>query len=109
MPSHFKRFSIKMFTFTKDDEVLKDEVTAKSSLLDICDSRQPCILNPPVPPQIYVHCDALICDTNSQADGACSGQCVNPPDVNNSKFQGKGVKRGEHGLISIFKVTPVLL
>uniref|UniRef100_A0A3B4WAJ3 Zona pellucida protein AX 1 n=1 Tax=Seriola lalandi dorsalis TaxID=1841481 RepID=A0A3B4WAJ3_SERLL len=45
VPSHFKRFSMKMFTFTKDDEVLKDE--------------------------IYVHCDAVICDTNSQADGAC--------------------------------------
>lgn len=26
VPSHFKRFSIKMFTFTKDNEVLKDEV-----------------------------------------------------------------------------------
>lgn len=26
VPSHYKRFSIKMFTFTKDNEVLKDEV-----------------------------------------------------------------------------------
>ncbi|XP_044185572.1 uncharacterized protein LOC122965511 [Thunnus albacares] len=68
IPSHIKRFSIKMFTFTKDEEVLKDE--------------------------IYVHCDAVICDTNSQADGACSGQCVHPTTLSNSRFQGvKGVKR----------------
>lgn len=26
VPSHFKRFSMKMFTFAKDDEILKDEV-----------------------------------------------------------------------------------
>ena len=26
VPSHIKRFSVKMFTFTKDEEVLKDEV-----------------------------------------------------------------------------------
>lgn len=26
VPSHVKRFSMKMFTFTKDEEVLKDEV-----------------------------------------------------------------------------------
>lgn len=26
VPSHVKRFSIKMFTFTRDEDVLKDEV-----------------------------------------------------------------------------------
>lgn len=26
VPSHIKRFSMKMFTFTKEEEVLKDEV-----------------------------------------------------------------------------------
>lgn len=26
IPTHIKRFSVKMFTFTKDEEVLKDEV-----------------------------------------------------------------------------------
>ncbi|XP_053192910.1 zona pellucida protein AX 1 [Scomber japonicus] len=68
VPSHFKRFSLKMFTFTKDEEVLKDE--------------------------IYVHCDAVICDTNSKADSACSGQCVHPTSLSNSRYQGtKGVKR----------------
>ncbi|XP_039981513.1 uncharacterized protein LOC120789089 [Xiphias gladius] len=65
VPSHIKRFSMKMFTFTKDEEVLKDE--------------------------IYVHCDAVICDTNSQADGTCRGQCVHPTDLSNSRHQ--GVKR----------------
>lgn len=34
VPSHIKRFSIKMFTFTKDEEVLKDEV--KKNLLALC-------------------------------------------------------------------------
>ncbi|XP_024912763.1 uncharacterized protein LOC103380918 isoform X1 [Cynoglossus semilaevis] len=64
VPSHFKRFSIKMFTFTRDDEVLKDE--------------------------IHVHCDALICDTSSNADGACRGQC-STPDLNNFRYP--GIKR----------------
>ncbi|KAF1376732.1 hypothetical protein PFLUV_G00214520 [Perca fluviatilis] len=63
VPSHIKRFSVKMFTFTKDEEVLKDE--------------------------IYVHCDAVICDTNSQADGSCRGQCVHPTGLGNAKHQGR--------------------
>ncbi|XP_076612518.1 uncharacterized protein LOC143336320 [Chaetodon auriga] len=67
-PSHVKRFSIKMFTFTKDEEVLKDE--------------------------IYVHCDALICDTKSQADRACRGQCVHRTGTANAQHQGiKGVRK----------------
>ncbi|XP_071396797.1 zona pellucida protein AX 1 [Centroberyx affinis] len=64
VPSHFKRFSMKMFTFTKEEEVLKD--------------------------QIYVHCDAVICETNNHTDGICSGQCASrtrPERMN-------GVKRG---------------
>ncbi|XP_070705199.1 zona pellucida protein AX 1 [Pempheris klunzingeri] len=65
VPSHFKRFSVKMFTFTKDEEILKDE--------------------------IYIHCDAVICDTNSQADGACRGQCVHPAGMSNSR---QGIKGG---------------
>lgn len=32
IPSHFKRFSINMFTFTKDDAILKDEVQGFYSL-----------------------------------------------------------------------------
>ncbi|KAK5903185.1 hypothetical protein CgunFtcFv8_006988 [Champsocephalus gunnari] len=59
VPSHIKRFSVKMFTFTKDDQVLKD--------------------------QIYIHCDAVICDTSSQADGSCRGQCVHPPGQSYSR------------------------
>ncbi|KAK5903406.1 hypothetical protein CgunFtcFv8_007189 [Champsocephalus gunnari] len=51
-----------MFTFTKDDEVLND--------------------------QIYVHCDAVICDTSSQADGSCRGQCVHPPGQSYSRPAG---------------------
>ncbi|KAM9354958.1 uncharacterized protein KZ484_013134 [Pholidichthys leucotaenia] len=50
VPSHIKRFSINMFTFIKDDEVLKDE--------------------------IYVHCDVTICDKNGKLDGACGAQCT---------------------------------
>nr|XP_061843343.1 zona pellucida sperm-binding protein 2-like [Nerophis lumbriciformis] len=66
VPSHIKRFSVKMFTFTKDNEVLKNE--------------------------IYVHCDAVICDTNSQADGTCRGQCKHP-NPRNPAFQ--GLKRAQ--------------
>ncbi|KAM6992412.1 zona pellucida protein AX 1 [Tautogolabrus adspersus] len=68
VPSHVKRFSIKMFTFTQDEAVLRDE--------------------------IYVHCDAVICDVNSRADGACGGQCVQTAGMSTSRHQGiKGVKR----------------
>ncbi|XP_020497136.2 uncharacterized protein zpax1 [Labrus bergylta] len=68
IPSHVKRFSIKMFTFTQDEAVLKDE--------------------------IYVHCDAVICDLNSRADGSCGGRCVQTAEENTSRHQGiKGVKR----------------
>nr|XP_046229503.1 uncharacterized protein LOC124050741 isoform X2 [Scatophagus argus] len=71
IPSHVKRFSVKMFTFTKDKEVLKDE--------------------------IYVHCDAVICDTNSQADPACRGQCVHPTGMSIARNQAikGGIKRGQ--------------
>uniref|UniRef100_A0AAQ5Y1K4 ZP domain-containing protein n=1 Tax=Amphiprion ocellaris TaxID=80972 RepID=A0AAQ5Y1K4_AMPOC len=68
VPSHVKRFSIKMFAFIKDEAVLKDE--------------------------IFVHCDAVICDTNSQADGACRGQCVHPTGTKSSQHHGiKSSKR----------------
>lgn len=39
VPSHAKRFSVKMFTFLKDEEVLKDEVTlrfARHTTLQSC-------------------------------------------------------------------------
>uniref|UniRef100_A0A8C3AUD5 Zona pellucida protein AX 1 n=1 Tax=Cyclopterus lumpus TaxID=8103 RepID=A0A8C3AUD5_CYCLU len=69
VPSHIKRFSMKMFTFTKDEEVLKDE--------------------------IFVHCDAEICDSHSQAAGSCRGQCVQPAHQMNYRQERKGVKRGK--------------
>ncbi|TNN24966.1 Zona pellucida sperm-binding protein 2 [Liparis tanakae] len=67
VPSHSKRFSMKMFTFTKDEEVLKNE--------------------------IFVHCNADICDSHSQADGSCRGQCVQPTHQMNyrrERKRGKG-------------------
>ncbi|XP_054618282.1 uncharacterized protein LOC129172505 isoform X2 [Dunckerocampus dactyliophorus] len=69
IPSHFKRFSVQMFTFTRDNEVLQDE--------------------------IYVHCDVVVCDINSQAEDACRGQCKHP-SPRNSAFQGlKGLRRAQ--------------
>lgn len=43
IPSHFKRFSLKMFTFTEGDEVLKDQVSLNElyigrSTLKSCES-----------------------------------------------------------------------
>ncbi|TNN62618.1 hypothetical protein EYF80_027217 [Liparis tanakae] len=52
-----------MFTFTKDEEVLQNE--------------------------IFVHCDVEICDSHSQADGSCRGQCVQPAHQMNYRQQGK--------------------
>ncbi|XP_045917189.1 uncharacterized protein LOC123978096 [Micropterus dolomieu] len=88
LTSHIKRFSIKMFTFTKDEEVLKDK--------------------------IYVHCDAMICDTNVHEDSACRAQCVYPTDPTNSRDGGiKGVKRVERSTDSTHQVLissgPILL
>ncbi|TNN62611.1 Macrophage-expressed gene 1 protein [Liparis tanakae] len=74
VPSHIKRFSMKMFTFTKDEEVLNNE--------------------------IFVHCDAEICDSHSQADGSCRGQCVQHAHQMNYSQQGKRV---------IMKVAETLL
>ncbi|XP_034383777.1 uncharacterized protein LOC117727525 [Cyclopterus lumpus] len=71
VPSHIKRFSMKMFTFTKDEEVLKDE--------------------------IFVHCDAEICGSHSQAAGSCRGQCVQPAHQMNYRQERKGVKRVQRG------------
>uniref|UniRef100_A0A6Q2ZEK4 ZP domain-containing protein n=1 Tax=Esox lucius TaxID=8010 RepID=A0A6Q2ZEK4_ESOLU len=51
VPSHVKHFSIKMFTFTRDETVVKG--------------------------QVFVHCEAVLCDT-TKPDGICSGQCANP-------------------------------
>ncbi|XP_077409620.1 uncharacterized protein LOC144039807 [Vanacampus margaritifer] len=66
IPSHFKRFSIKMFAFTRD-EVLKDE--------------------------IYIHCNAMVCDTNDKSEGVCRGQCPRRSH-GITGFQGiKGLKR----------------
>ncbi|XP_029966682.1 uncharacterized protein LOC115402311 [Salarias fasciatus] len=70
VPAHIKRFSMKMFAFIKEDKVLKD--------------------------QIYVHCDAVICDRNGPAEGVCRGQCVNETGRKNPKYFGeKGNKRRE--------------
>ncbi|XP_047243393.1 zona pellucida protein AX 1 isoform X2 [Girardinichthys multiradiatus] len=51
VPFHYKRFSMKMFAFIQEEQVLKHEV--------------------------YVHCDLVICDTTSPAEGICQGQCAN--------------------------------
>ncbi|XP_069014804.1 uncharacterized protein [Embiotoca jacksoni] len=63
IPSQIKRFSMKMFTFINGNNVLKD--------------------------QIFVHCDSVLCVANSQADGACRGQCVRPSSMRSSTHQRK--------------------
>ncbi|XP_057679085.1 uncharacterized protein LOC130907710 [Corythoichthys intestinalis] len=67
IPSHFKRFSIKMFTFTKEDEILKDE--------------------------IYIHCNAMVCDTNGDSEGLCRGQCPRRSHGITGFHGNKGFKR----------------
>ncbi|XP_056150119.1 uncharacterized protein LOC130124795 [Lampris incognitus] len=67
VPAHIKRFSMKTFTFTNDAEVLKN--------------------------QIFVHCDAVICEAKSTLDGICSGQCVNAKGIRARPF--KGLRKGE--------------
>ncbi|XP_062304830.1 uncharacterized protein LOC134009123 [Osmerus eperlanus] len=52
IPAHVKRFSVNMFTFVTDEVVLKEN--------------------------IFVHCNAVLCDSNNPYYGVCNGQCVNP-------------------------------
>ena len=89
VPSHIKRFSIKMFTFTKDEEVLKDEVKKKKKSIGFMHMGVLCVAlhNKSFCLQIYVHCDAVICDMSNQADGVCRGQCVHPTGMSNSRHQ----------------------
>uniref|UniRef100_A0A8C1W2W2 Zona pellucida protein AX 1 n=1 Tax=Cyprinus carpio TaxID=7962 RepID=A0A8C1W2W2_CYPCA len=56
-PSHLKRFEIKMFTFVLNDVVFQE--------------------------QIFVHCDAVLCDAES--DGICKRQCPSPLPLKNGK------------------------
>uniref|UniRef100_A0A3Q2VSK0 Uncharacterized LOC102292328 n=1 Tax=Haplochromis burtoni TaxID=8153 RepID=A0A3Q2VSK0_HAPBU len=51
-PSHLKRFEVQMFAFTENEEDLS--------------------------PQVFVHCDVVICDTRNPLGGICNGQCSDP-------------------------------
>ncbi|KAF4099816.1 zona pellucida protein AX 1 [Onychostoma macrolepis] len=56
-PSHLKHFEIKTFTFVQNDVVFQD--------------------------QIFVHCDAVLCD--SESDGICKRRCPSPMPLKNEK------------------------
>ncbi|KAJ8377735.1 hypothetical protein AAFF_G00254080 [Aldrovandia affinis] len=58
-PSHFKRFEVKMFSFT--------------------------VAGVPLKGQIFVHCDAVICDTNSPRDRHCSRECFDKQNMSMTK------------------------
>ncbi|XP_051952187.1 uncharacterized protein LOC127622214 isoform X2 [Xyrauchen texanus] len=57
-PSHMKRFEIKMFAFVQENIILKD--------------------------QMFVHCDAVLCDIN-QTNGICKRQCSSPIPLKTAK------------------------
>ncbi|XP_030637540.1 zona pellucida sperm-binding protein 2-like [Chanos chanos] len=61
-PTHYKRFEVKMFTFVRDERVLTD--------------------------QIFVHCDAVLCDSGKETAGVCSKRCASQPGRNSIKAQG---------------------
>ncbi|XP_037541818.1 zona pellucida protein AX 1 isoform X2 [Nematolebias whitei] len=67
VPSHAKHFSMKMFTFLEDQKVLKHE--------------------------IYVHCNVVICDRTSPAEGICQGQCSGISTK--TKMSHHGMKRAQ--------------
>uniref|UniRef100_A0A8C1Y8R3 Zona pellucida protein AX 2 n=1 Tax=Cyprinus carpio TaxID=7962 RepID=A0A8C1Y8R3_CYPCA len=50
IPDHFKRFEVKTFTFTEDDESSERE-------------------------NVFVHCDVAICHAENTADGRCYKKC----------------------------------
>ncbi|XP_013871161.1 uncharacterized protein LOC106522629 isoform X3 [Austrofundulus limnaeus] len=57
-PSHVKRFEVQMFAFGDEDDMNS---------------------------QVFVHCDAMICDTKNPLGGICTGQCPNPDDGTKDK------------------------
>ncbi|KAF7230711.1 uncharacterized protein zpax1 [Nothobranchius furzeri] len=82
VPSHFKRFSMKMFTFIEDKKVLQHE--------------------------IYVHCNVVICDNTNPTEGICQGQCANPTAV---KPTDKGMKRAQRSTTTqeLISTGPIVL
>lgn len=78
IPSHYKHFSVKMFTFITDEKILTDQVKdhvkciQPAGLLHVCIEKKNSV-------QIYVHCAALICDAN-EMEGSCRKQCAYPRD-----------------------------
>uniref|UniRef100_A0A673BM59 ZP domain-containing protein n=1 Tax=Sphaeramia orbicularis TaxID=375764 RepID=A0A673BM59_9TELE len=50
-PSHHKRFEVRTFSFMKDQDTMS--------------------------PQMFVHCDVVICDSRNPQGGVCNGQCSN--------------------------------
>lgn len=97
IPSHFKHFSVKMFTFIRDEDVLEDQVRAQQ-MCRVC--RTSACLNLQSRPQIYVHCDVVICDVNKM-EGICRRQCASPRDSFSYTSQGLRGRKGEHSDISV--------
>ncbi|XP_036406036.1 zona pellucida protein AX 1 [Megalops cyprinoides] len=69
-PSHFKRFEIKMFSFTTDHVALTG--------------------------QIFVHCDVVICDASSSADRLCSMACMNRQSMTMRKRVQRSAEYSRH-------------
>lgn len=86
-PYQHKHFSVKMFTFIRDEEVLEDQVRAQTIAQNVQDhmsevKRSTC-------PQIYFHCNAVICDPD-QMEGICKRECAYPRD---SSYTYPGMER----------------
>ncbi|XP_013871156.1 uncharacterized protein LOC106522625 isoform X2 [Austrofundulus limnaeus] len=69
VPSHTKRFSMKMFAFLEDQKVLKHE--------------------------IYVHCNVVICDKTVPGENICRGQCAAKPSAGIKSSATQGRKRAQ--------------
>ncbi|XP_039874176.1 uncharacterized protein LOC120725377 isoform X2 [Simochromis diagramma] len=76
-PSHLKRFEVQMFAFTENEEDLS--------------------------PQVFVHCDVVICDTRNPLGGICNGQCSDP------EYRGKRHISEEQSSKSFVTFGPVIM
>lgn len=90
IPLHYKRFSVEMFTFIRDKEVLKDQVRTTADAPSV----QACCMSAFETVQIYIHCDAVVCDAN-QMEGSCPRQCAYPRDA--TSYTPSWVKGGRKG------------
>lgn len=85
-PSHLKRFEVQMFAFDGQDD-MNSQVSLQEFFVFVFFALAATTLELKLflNEQVFVHCDAVICDTKIPLGGICTGQCPNPDDGTKGK------------------------